>query len=92
MVMLKIAYLSVWSYKGHVRYLKESKRHLFYLHATSKNEIHICSNKHETGLVYHHSNANIPRVSIGVHMGTFTGKTTKLFFWASFGDLSFINK
>ena len=51
MVMLKIAYLSIWSYKGHVRYLNESKRYLFYLHATSKNEIHICSNKYETGLV-----------------------------------------
>ena len=24
---------------------------LFTVHATSKNEIHICSNKHETGLV-----------------------------------------
>ena len=24
---------------------------LFYLYATAKNEIHICSNKHETGLV-----------------------------------------
>ena len=23
---------------------------------------------------YHHNNANIPRVSIGVHMGIFTGK------------------
>ena len=32
-------------------FLRESKRYLFYLHATSKNEIHICSNKHETGLV-----------------------------------------
>ena len=32
-------------------YLRESKSYLFYLHATSKNEIHICSNKHETGLV-----------------------------------------
>ena len=29
-----------------------SKDYLFYLHATSKHEIHICSNKHETGLVY----------------------------------------
>ena len=24
---------------------------LFYLYANAKNEIHICSNKHETGLV-----------------------------------------
>ena len=52
MVMLKIANVSIWSYKGHVRYLRESKSYLFYLHATSKNEIHICTNKHETGLVY----------------------------------------
>ena len=52
MVMLQIAYLSIWSYKGHVCYLRESKSYLFYLHATSKNEIHICSNKHKTGLVY----------------------------------------
>ena len=43
--------LSIWSYKGHVRYLRESKSYLFYSHATSKNKIHICSNKHETGLV-----------------------------------------
>ena len=46
MAMLYIVYLSVWSYQGHVLYLN-----LYYLHATSKNEIHICSNKHETGLV-----------------------------------------
>ena len=25
--------------------------------------------------IYHHRNANIPRVSIGVHMGIFVGKT-----------------
>ena len=53
MVMLYIAYLSIRSYKGHVRYLRESKSYLFYLHATSKKEIHICSNKHETGLVWY---------------------------------------
>ena len=52
MVMLLIAYLSIWSYQGHVRYLRESKSYLFYLHATSKNEILICSNKHGTGLVH----------------------------------------
>ena len=28
---------------------------LFYLHANAKSEIQICSNKHETGLVYHYS-------------------------------------
>ena len=50
MVMLKIAYMSTWSLQGHVRYLRESKSYLFYLNATSKNEILICSNKHETGL------------------------------------------
>ena len=27
------------------------KQKLFYLHTTSKNKIHICSNKHKTGLV-----------------------------------------
>ena len=48
MVLLKIVYLSIWSYKGHVRCLRESKSYLFYIHVTSKNEIHICSNKHET--------------------------------------------
>ena len=53
MVMLLIAYLSIWSHQGHVRYLRESKSYLFYIHATSKNEVHICSNKHETGLVHH---------------------------------------
>ena len=52
MFMLSIACLSIWSYKGHVRNLRVSKSYLFYLHATSKNEIHICSNKHETGLVH----------------------------------------
>ena len=51
MAMLLIAHLSIWSYKGHVRYLRECKSYLFYLHATSKNEIQICSNKHETCLV-----------------------------------------
>ena len=30
---------------------KKNEKLLFYLHATSKNEIHICLNKHETGLV-----------------------------------------
>ena len=52
MVVLSFAYLSFWSYKGHVRYLRESKSNLFYLHATSKKEIHICTNEHKTGLVY----------------------------------------
>ena len=52
MVMLLIAYLSIWSYKGHVRYLRESKSYLFNLHAISKNASHISSNKHETGLVF----------------------------------------
>ena len=34
------------------RPLFKRKQKLFiFLHATSKNEIHICSNKHETGLV-----------------------------------------
>ena len=28
--------------------------------------------------MYHHSNANIPRVSIEVHMGIFTGKNNLL--------------
>ena len=40
--------------------------------------------------MYRQSNANIPRVSIGVHMGIFIGKTTKLFFCT--GDLGFIYK
>ena len=31
---------------------RKKKLFFFYLHATSKNEIHICSNKHETGLVF----------------------------------------
>ena len=53
MVRLKLAYLFIWSYQGHVRYLRESKSYLFYLHETSKNEIHICSNKNETGLATH---------------------------------------
>ena len=30
---------------------KRKQRYVFYLHATSKNKIHICSNKHEAGLV-----------------------------------------
>ena len=51
MVLLEIAFLSIWSYKGRVCYFRESKSCLFYLYATSKNEIQICSNKHETGLV-----------------------------------------
>ena len=34
-------------------FLSESKSYLFYLNAISINEIHICSNKHETGLVGH---------------------------------------
>ena len=40
--------------------------------------------------MYHLSYANIPRVSIGVHMGIVIGKTTKLFFCT--GDLRFIYK
>ena len=28
--------------------------------------------------MYHHSNANIPPVSIGVHMGIFIGKNNKV--------------
>ena len=31
---------------------RESKSYVFYSHVTSNNDIHICSNKHETGLVY----------------------------------------
>ena len=30
---------------------EKAKMCLFYLYATAKNEIQICSNKHETGLV-----------------------------------------
>ena len=56
---LKLPILYIWSYQGHVRYLRESKRYLFYLHATLKNEIHICSNKHETGLVVCLSNGDM---------------------------------
>ena len=51
MVTLSIAYLSICSYPGQVRYLREGKSYLFYLHVTSKKEIQICSNTHETGLV-----------------------------------------
>ena len=43
--------LSIWSYQGHVRSIIEAKSYLYYLHATSKSEIHICSNKHKTDLV-----------------------------------------
>ena len=43
--------ICLFGHQGHVRYLQESKGYLFYFHATSKNEIHICSNKHETDLV-----------------------------------------
>ena len=32
---LPIRYICIWSYKGHVRYLRESKSYLFYLHTTS---------------------------------------------------------
>ena len=39
-------------YTGHVRYARKSKICLFYLYATAKSEIQICSNKHETGLVH----------------------------------------
>ena len=31
---------------------EKAKSLLFYLYATAKLEIHICSNKHETGLLY----------------------------------------
>ena len=37
--------------QGTCPFLREIKSYLFYLYVTSKNEIHICSNKHETGLV-----------------------------------------
>ena len=47
----KFPFLYIWPYKRHLHYLRESKSYLLYLHATLKNEIHICSNKHETGLV-----------------------------------------
>ena len=45
-------------------------QNLFYLYATAKSEIQICSNKHETGLV---SCANFTIVMIGNEMGHFTG-------------------
>ena len=40
-----------WQYQGHVRYARKSKICLFYLYATAKSGIQICSNKRETGLV-----------------------------------------
>ena len=51
MAMLSIAILSIWQYQEHVRYAWKSKICLSYLYATTKREIQICSNKHETGLV-----------------------------------------
>ena len=39
-------------YDWPIRYLWEKKTYLFYLNATAKSEIHVCSNKYETGLVY----------------------------------------
>ena len=44
--------LSIWQYQGHVRYARKSKICVFYIYATAKSEIQICSNKHETGLVH----------------------------------------
>ena len=49
-----LLYVAIWSngpYQGHVRYSLESNICLFYSYATAKSDIHICSNKHETGLV-----------------------------------------
>ena len=64
---------SIWSYQGHVHFLRGNKSKLFYLHATSKNEIHICSNKHETGLVYTENMFVTP-----VHLLTFQVETSIL--------------
>ena len=44
--------LPFWgAYQGHVRFLWESKISLFHLYSIARNELHICSNKHGTGLV-----------------------------------------
>ena len=45
--------------QGHVCTLRESKSYLIHLHATSKNEIQICSNIQETGLVYMYTYVNV---------------------------------
>ena len=37
---------------------------LFYLYANAKIEIHICSNKHETGLVYHNESIMVGRNAV----------------------------
>ena len=47
----KIPILSILQYQGHVRFESKSKICLFYLYATAKSEILICSNEHETCLV-----------------------------------------
>ena len=44
-----IAYLAI---TGRRPYVPKSKLCLFYLYATAKSEIQICSNKHETCLVH----------------------------------------
>ena len=62
---------------------------LFYLYATAKSEIQICSNKHETGLVYCTVRASImpsllsflmvPWVSLQSVIMTFLGHTVSFF-------------
>ena len=47
MVMFSIVILSILSYQGPVHYLKGSKIGLFYVYATAKNKIYVCSNKYE---------------------------------------------
>ena len=52
MAMLWIAILSIWQYQGHILHAWKITIGLFCLYATAKSEIQICSNKHETGLVF----------------------------------------
>ena len=50
-----LAYLAI---PGTLQLCMKSNICLFYLYSTSKIEIQICSNKHETGLVHHWRNFN----------------------------------
>ena len=48
---IKLQFCLFWPHQEHFHYLCESKIRSFYLYAIAKNEMQICSNKHETGLV-----------------------------------------
>ena len=75
MAMLEFAILPICQYQWNVRNARKSKIYLFYLYATEKSEIQICSNKHETCLVRYAQIGGTPN---------FFGVTSHFFQWDSY--------